>query len=180
MKTIPSLAFQAFVFFSIIALLTACSNKKDNNNQPAYTVTARVDNINGNEIHFASSSGNMATLINSTGELQLHFIDSKTKLTLDIDALPANTTGDINLTGKTHNEAHLVIGSNPSGKQSFCTCTDVNGDGIADGHGTLTIITLTSDHITGTFDQVALLSSNLSLASAGIYDGKFNLKLVRK
>jgi|GEM_PF-3794403 len=160
-----------------VALFTACGKKKDS--QPAYQVTARVDNIDGSEVHFASSSGNTAKLTDSTSDLTLHFVDDKVKITLDINAGPVNATGDLSLAGSSDNDAQINFGLNSSGKQIFCTCTDLNGDGIADGHGTLTITSLTSDHITGTFDQVAFLSTDLSLPAALVYDGKFDLNLVR-
>ena len=177
MKNTKQLFYPAFMALCSVALFTACGKKKDS--KPAYHVMARVDNLDGNEIQFGSSSGNTATLTDSSSELNLHFVDSKVKLTMDIVASPVSATGDFSLTTSVDNDALLNIGSNPSGKQVFCTCTDVNGDGIPDGHGMLTITSLTNDHITGTFDQVAFLSTDLSLPAVLAYDGKFDLELVR-
>ena len=143
-------------------------------------VKARIANLDGNDIQMASSSGNSAILKTSTGELTLHFVDVKRKITLDIAAAPITATGTVSLNGLSENAAHIVIGSNPSGQQQFCTCTDLTGDSTVEGSGTLVITVLTSDHIKGTMDNVDFISTDLLLPAVSLYDGSFDMKLERQ
>lgn len=127
-----------------------------------------ITNVDGKDIHFASSSGNTAQFIGH--QLYLEFNDKEHQISLyaNLWDIGSGSPGNFILHDSL-NAVYINILSNPAGQQGFAT------DAYAPDNGTVVISTFTKDHVIGELKQATLEGGGATTIT--VHDFKFNLKI---
>jgi hypothetical protein len=179
MKHHTSLILMASIMFSGLLFTSSCKKGDDAKPAPAAnTVKASVNTAGQGTFAFTASEDSIGVSLHKDS-LAISLTDEKTHTKMVMLGFPARGTGTYGLTGdfdNPHAMAWLFIDGGTALDNLYYGGDDITGDGKTDGAGKLTITSLGTNRIKGTFSMTLY---NMKGEKATVNNGSFDCALYR-